>query len=225
MKDLLIFPFGGNAKEAIMAIDSMNRVEQTWNVLGFLDDDKSLWGKDFAGYKVLGGVGRISEHPASKVLAVPGSPGTFLKRKKIIESIKLPRERWAAVVDGRAAVSPDAWIGENCLIMANVVISASVRVGAHCVILPNTVIAHDSIVGDYTMIGSNVSVSGSCTIGPRCYIGSGATIRDGIQIGMKSLVGLAACVVENVPEKTVVAGHPARPMKKSASGAKKKKIG
>ena len=210
MKDLLIFPFGGNARESILAIQAQNRVRPTWNVLCFIDDDKNHWGKEYSGVKVLGGTNILPNFPSANILAVPGNPESFSKRAKIIDSLDVPLNRYVTIIDPSARIAPDAKIGKNTVLMANVVISCSAEIGNHCVVLPNTVISHDSCIGDYSLIGSNVSISGSCTIGHTCYIGSGTRIKDHLTIGSQCLVGLGSCVIRDVSNMTVVAGNPAR---------------
>ncbi len=211
--DLLIFPFGGNAKEALIAILAQNSMKPTWNVLGFIDDDAHLWGQEFCGIKVLGGSKIASDLPSTQVLAVPGKPENYNQRDKIIQRIEIDHERFATVLDPTVRVAPDALIGKNTLLMANVVISCSVKVGNHCVVLPNTVISHDSYVGDYSVIGSNVSISGSCNISQNCYIGSGTRIKDHITVGSQSMIGIGSCVINDVEENEIVAGNPARLVK------------
>lgn len=214
MKDLLMFPFGGNAREALLAIQAQNKVQKRWNVLGFIDDDKDNFKKNCCGVKVLGGRNIFDVFPSAYVLAVPGSPDNFLKRERIITSLEMPLVRYATIVDPSARIAPDAKVGKNTVVMANVVISCSVEIGNHCIVLPNTVVSHDSCVGDYSLIGSNVSISGACKIGRNCYIGSGTRIKNNLTIASKSLVGLGSCVVKDVPGNMVVAGNPAHKLRK-----------
>jgi sugar O-acyltransferase (sialic acid O-acetyltransferase NeuD family) len=213
MEDLLIFPFGGNAREGLISILAINKMSPTWNVLGFLDDNEDMWGKDYCGVKIVGGRRVITDNPLSKILAVPGNPNNYLERDKIISTLNIKDEKFVSIIDPSATVAPNASIGKNTLIMANVVISSSVKIGNHCVILPNSVISHDSRVEDYSLIGSNVSISGSCVIGRNCFIGSGSSIKDHITVYPRSLIGIGSCVVKDVTENTVVAGNPARPIR------------
>jgi sugar O-acyltransferase (sialic acid O-acetyltransferase NeuD family) len=210
MKDLLIFPFGGNARESLLAIEAQNNARPTWNVLGFMDDDKKLWGEKYCGVDVLGGRELLRDFPSARVLAVPGSPENFSNRANIIALLRVPLNRFVTIIDPSVRKAPDTKIGKNTLLMPNVVISSSAEIGNHCIVLPNTVIHHDSCIGDYTVIGSNVSVSGSCNIGHGCYIGSGTRIKDHLNIGSNSLIGIGSCVIHNVSHKTIVAGCPAR---------------
>jgi sugar O-acyltransferase (sialic acid O-acetyltransferase NeuD family) len=212
-KPLLIFPFGGNARESLISILAINRTNPEWEVLGFIDDDRARHGKDCCGVKVLGGRELIGKYKEAFVLAVPGSPKGFLKRKEIIDSLSIEKSRFAMIVHPSVVRAPDSVIGYNTLIMANVVVSCGVRVGNHCVVLPNTVLAHDSRMGDYGCVGSNVSISGSVEIGSECYIGSGVKIREEIRIGERTLIGLGANVISDIEKESTAVGNPARPIK------------
>lgn len=79
-RPLLLFPFSGNAREAVAVIEAQNAVAPAWELLGFVDDDPQRHGASFAGYPVLGGREVFAAHPGAMVLAVPGRPETFRRR-------------------------------------------------------------------------------------------------------------------------------------------------
>jgi sugar O-acyltransferase (sialic acid O-acetyltransferase NeuD family) len=148
------------------------------------------------------------------VLAVPGRPENFLQRAAIIKSLGLPKNRFATIIHPSVSVGYECTIGSNCLLMQNVVLTAGVTLGDNIIILPNTVIAHDSSIDDNTVIGSNVTLSGSVKIGKQCYIGSGTKCLQEIIIEENSLVGLGSVVIKDIPGGSVVAGNPAKIIRK-----------
>jgi sugar O-acyltransferase (sialic acid O-acetyltransferase NeuD family) len=212
---LVLFPFGGNARESLMSVFAINERNMEWDILGFIDDDQSRHGKECCGIKVLGGRDILKEIPDAFVLAVPGSPTNYSRRKDVIENLPIDTSRFATIIHPSVGRALDATIGFNTIIMSNVVISCGVTIGRHCVILPNTVVSHDSVIGDYCCIGSNVSVSGSVHIGPNCYIGSGTKMREDISIGAGTLVGLGSNVLSDIPADVIAVGSPAKVIRKS----------
>ncbi|MFC1620971.1 acetyltransferase [Candidatus Omnitrophota bacterium] len=215
LKKIILFPFGGNTRESLLSILAINRIEEQWKIMGFIDDNPLTWGKDCSGIKVLGGREILKKFPDAQILAAPGNPDSYLKRKDIIESLDIADSSFATIIHPTVTVSNDSTIGHNTILMPNVVISCGVKIGKHCIILPNTVISHDSVIGDYCCIGSNVTVSGNVTIAPESYIGSGVKIRENITIGKKSLVGLGSNVISNIEEGVIAAGNPAKVMRKA----------
>ena len=216
-KKLLLFPFGGNARESLVSIFAINEKCKEWDLLGFVDDNISMHGKVCCGISVLGGREILREIPDAYVLAVSGNPHNFSKRSDVISGLDLEESRFATIVHPSVVIAPDATIGYNTLIMSGVVVSCGVRVGNHCIILPNTVVSHDSVVEDYCCIGSNISISGSVHIGSTCYIGSGTKIREDISIGNGTLIGLGSNVVSHIQAGVIAIGSPAKEIKKNVS--------
>lgn len=213
MKDILLFPFNGNAKEAISVIRDINKPKNTWNILGFIDDDKKTHGKFFADIQVLGGRECFQIFSAASVLAVPGRPENFQQRPDLICSLPVTKERFATIIHPSVTVGVACEIGYNSLLMSHVVLTANVTIGNNVVILANSVIAHDSIINDYTLLGATVSISGGVRVEENCYIGSGAKIIQETTIGKQALVGLGAVVISDIAPGEVVAGNPARRIK------------
>lgn len=203
MNDLLLFPYSGTAIEAIDCLGNQ------WKCLGFVSDDTSLIGQKKFGIEIFDRTA-FQKFPNAKVLAVHGSPQSFLKRKEILQSLNLSEDRFATVIHEKAFVSPHAKIGKNVLVMAGSVINATATVGDHVIVLPNSVIHHDSIVGDYTLIAANNTIAGNVTIGKNCYVGAGSTIKNGISVGDNVLIGMGSNVVKSVASSVKIKGNPAK---------------
>ncbi len=202
-RPLLIFPCNGNALEALDCLGSAFRC------IGFVDDTPAKQGTRVAGLPVLAR-DAFGDRPEAAVLAVPGSPASYLARRGVIEALALPRERFARVIHPSARVSSLATLGSNLLLMAGVVVTSNARIGEHVCILPNTVVHHDVTIGDRCLIGSNVTIAGGVVLGENCYVGSGSSIMNGIAVGAGALIGIGSNVIRHVAPAARVAGNPAR---------------
>jgi sugar O-acyltransferase (sialic acid O-acetyltransferase NeuD family) len=207
VEKLLIFPFNGNALEAMDCIGGQ------YELIGFIDDTIAKQGPTPWGYPVFDR-SALEKYKDAKVLAVPGSPASYKKREEHIGSLGISNDRLATVVHPNASVGKNVKLGTNCLIMAGVVITSNALVKDHVCILPNTVIHHDAVIGEYTLIGCNVAIAGGTTIGRNCYIGSGTNIMNGLEIGEFTLIGLGSNVLKSVASHSKIAGNPARELKK-----------
>ncbi|GAA0450163.1 transferase [Paractinoplanes deccanensis] len=203
MTDLVIVGAGGFARETASA------ARDTWNVLGFLDDDPALHGTVRSGLPILGGTERVHETDAAVVVCV-GNPRNFTARKQIVERLGLPAERYATVVHPLASVGAGSVLGPGTVLLAGTVLTADVAVGSHVAVMPQAVLTHDDRVGDYCTIASGVRLGGGAVLDEGAYAGSGALIREGVKVGAWSLVGMGSVVLHDVPAGEVWAGNPAR---------------
>ena len=203
MEKLLIFPFNGNALEAVDCIEGQ------YELVGFVDDTREKQGLSKSGVPVFDR-SALEKYKDARVLAVPGSAVSYTKRQEHIASLNIDPARFTTVIHPKAAISKYVKLGSNCLIMAGVVITSNAQVGNHVCILPNTVVHHDVMIGDYTLIGCNVASAGGIEIGRNCYIGSGTNIMNGINIGDFTLIGLGSNVLKSVAANSKIAGNPAK---------------
>ena len=203
MKQLLIFPYNGNGTEALDCLGD------NYDLIGFVDDDKKKQGKGIDNLPVFSR-DVFSKYKKSFVLAIPGSPTSYLKRKEIIDGLNIPLKRFVTIIHPKAIIGRNVIVGINTLIMGGSVLTSNAEVGDHVIILPNTVIHHDSIVSNYALIGSNVTVAGHSVIDENCYIGSGSIIFDHIEIGKNTLVGIGSNVIKSFGKGLKLAGNPAK---------------
>jgi sugar O-acyltransferase (sialic acid O-acetyltransferase NeuD family) len=208
---LLIFPYNGNALEALDCIGDRYRF------IGFVDDTPEKRGVTSDGNLVFGREA-LTKYSDAVVLAVPGSPSSYQSRKEIINSLGIGNVRYARVIHPAARISPLASVGSNVLIMAGVVVTSNAVIGSHVCILPNTVIHHDVVLGDWGLIGSNVTIAGNTVIEENCYIGSGSSVMNNLKIEAGALIGLGSNVIRDVGKGCRMAGNPARDMAKNFRG-------
>jgi sugar O-acyltransferase (sialic acid O-acetyltransferase NeuD family) len=202
-KKLIIFPYNGNGLEALDAVG------EAYEFIGFVDDTPSKQGKQVQGFEVFSRE-LIHRYPEAYLVALPGSPDSYLQRRQVIASLHIPLERFASLVHPKATLSRYATIGYNTVLMAGAVVTSNARIGDHVCVLPNSVIHHDTLIGHYTLVGSQVVIAGHTIIGENCYIGSGSQLIQHIQVGEGALIGLGSSVLRDVPPYAKMVGNPAR---------------
>lgn len=206
MRDLVIVGAGGFARETAAAAAAAG----TWRILGFADDDPALHGTSRSGVPVLGGVDIVSDLPGVGVVVCVGNPRNYVARRRIVERLGLPEERYATVVHPAAEIGAGSVVGPGSVLLAGVVLTADVTVGSHVAVMPQAVLTHDDRVGDHVTVASGVRLGGAAVLETGAYVGAGALVREGVTVGAWSLVGMGSVVLRDVPPGEVWAGSPAR---------------
>lgn len=110
-------------------------------------------------------------------------------------------------------ISDNVEIGGAAMIDAGAFISTKIGEGSK---LDNFCqISHNVQVGKHCVLAGGAGSAGSGEIGDYCAFGARAGLAPGARVGNQTMLGANAIVSENSswPDKSVLAGHPARPMK------------
>lgn len=115
----------------------------------------------------------------------------------------------SSVVYGDVTVGQQTWIGPMTLLDGS---GGPVRIGAFCSISAGTyVYTHDTV--HWALSGGRLGKrTGSVAISDCVYIGSHCLILPNVTIGTRVVVAANSLVNRDVPDNTIVAGTPARPI-------------
>ena len=135
-----------------------------------------------------------------------------------------------ARVEPGAIIRDGAKIGRDSIIMMGAVVNIGAEVGAGTMIDMNVVLGARAIVGKNCHIGAGTVLAGvleppgrnPVVIEDNVLIGANAVVLEGVRVGRGSVVGAGAVVIADVPPGVVVAGSPARVIKKTADVAPEK---
>jgi acetyltransferase-like isoleucine patch superfamily enzyme len=126
-------------------------------------------------------------------------------------------------------------IGDNVKIGACVEIQKNAFVGNNCKISSHTFICEGVTIEDNVFVGHSVAFINDTyprattdgqlqtesdwkvektLVKKGASIGSGATILSKVTIGENAIIGAGSVVTKDVPANTIVAGNPARPLRK-----------
>jgi UDP-perosamine 4-acetyltransferase len=76
-------------------------------------------------------------------------------------------------------------------------------------------VEHGCTIADHSHIASGATVCGDCLIGEAVHVGAGATVIQGVKIGFGAVIAAGAVVTRNVEPLTLVAGVPARELRRT----------
>lgn len=208
MKNLIIIGAGGVGKETAWIVEQINMKKETYNILGFIDDNEELWNKFINGYRVLGGVKYLFENECDYELII--AIANYKIKRDIVSKLKNKGFKYSTLIHPSLNIPNSVKIGEGNIIYEGVIISPNVSIGNHVIISPKSGIGHDSIIKDYVSLLWNVSVSGNCLIEEGVLLGSGSIIIQNLKIEREAIVGAGAVVINNICNNRIVVGVPAR---------------
>lgn len=209
MKDIVIIGAGGFGREVAWLIEDINKVNNEWNIVGFVDDNKSIQGTDINGYKVVGDIGWLKEQELYVVNAI-GDP---VAKKKIIEKLDGSKNHYPVLIHPGVIYSDSVNFGEGSIICAGNIITVNIEIGKHVIINLDCTIGHDANIGDYSTILPSVNVSGFVKTEECVSVGTGSAIIQGVSIGRNTVVGAGAVIVKDLPANCTAVGSPAKPIK------------
>lgn len=213
MKKLVIMGAGGLARELANAVAQLNAATPTFEVLGFLDDKEELEGQKRLGLPVLGPVDWLAEHKPDGLLAMPAT-GNGRIREKLAAAADTCGIPLATVVHPSAIVAADSSMDEGVFVAAGCVITVNVSLGRCALLNMGCTVAHDVAMGRYSSVHPGARISGEVTIKDYALVGTGAVILNKCTVGTGAVVAMGAVVSRDVPDYTLVAGNPARAVKK-----------
>lgn len=213
LKKLLIIGAGGFGRETLQYVEDINRVERHYEVIGFIDEDREKEGTNYRGIPVIGGFAGIDAHGA-KLYAVCAVANPFAKEKLCEKAVKAGL-KFVNIVHPRSLVGETVKLGTGIIIGPDCVITSDVCIGDHVSINPQCGIGHDTVLNDFSTLYWNVSVGGCVKVGKSVEIGSKAFIKQGLAIGDRGVIGAGAAVIMNVERGAVVAGVPARELRRT----------
>jgi sugar O-acyltransferase (sialic acid O-acetyltransferase NeuD family) len=205
-----VIMIGANNPEVIRLIRDWENDDR--KVIGFIDNDKSLWGKMFYGYPIFSGFEvlpkLVEDHWFVNLIT-----GNVSKRAQATGAVLRSGGRFANFI--HPGVNQDMVdFGEGIYIQDHVILQAEVAIDDHVAIHTGAIIAHECVIGRHSFIAHGACLSGKVEVGEGVFIGANATILPRLKIGKWSVVADGAMVTKDVPDYMTVVGNPARELVK-----------
>ena len=195
MKDIVIIGSGGIGREVAWIIEEINAVNPTWNILGFVDDNSEMLGKELNGYRVLGGLNILDELESKpEVIVAIANCGV---KKDIVAKLNNKFD-FATIIHPSVRISKYIEIGQGTIIYPGVILTVNTRIGNHVIISGNCGIGHDTVIGDYSSVLWGSCFSGFDVVGEECFIGVGTKVAQGVSIADSRRVSTGGIVREDI---------------------------
>lgn len=214
MKKLFIYGAGGLGRGVMELAEIINSKNNTWEIKGFIDDNKMIKDKIINGYKVYSFKDIKNEYNSNNVEISVAIGDPYIK-KIIIEDIEKLNCKFASLIHPNCYISKWNKIGKGVIIRDGCSISTNVMIHDYVIINMNCSIGHDVAINDYVTISPGSNISGNVNIGDTTYIGSGVNIRDELTIGDNTIIGIGSTVVKDIPSEVVAVGNPAKILKQN----------
>ena len=208
-KNVLVWGAAGHAK---VVADILR--QNAYTVCGFLDETTpDRRGEPFCGATVLGDANQLQKIYESGVRKAIVAFGDNMRRLAVGELLEERGFELITAIHPSAVVALDALIGPGSVVAAGTVVGPGAVIGRCAILNTAATVDHDCTIGDGAHIGPGAHIAGHVQVGRCAWIGIGGTIIDRRRVGARSIVGAGAVVIEDVPERVLAAGVPARIVK------------
>ena len=202
----------GAAGHAKVVADILRQTE--FDVVGFLDDtNPDRRGESFCEATVLGDANQLQKIYESGVRKAIVAFGDNMRRLAVGELLEERGFELITAIHPSAVIALDALIGPGSMVAAGAVVCPGTEIGRCGILNTAATVDHDCTIADGAHIGPGAHIAGHVQVGRCAWIGIGVTIIDRKRIGARSIVGAGAVVIEDVPDRVLVAGVPAKIIK------------
>ncbi|HSF53415.1 MAG TPA: hypothetical protein VLA71_06665 [Algoriphagus sp.] len=171
-------------------------------LMGFVDDNRKLHGKELAGLPILGSIDTLLEIEKIALVVAVHSPNEkidIVRRLLYHPSLDFPN-----LFSSSAWVSRDCIFGKGNLILDGSLINFGTLIGNFNSIDQNCSIGHESVISNYCYLEDSVNFGGYCYLEDESVIGKEAVVSHGIRIGRESQIYPGAIIKEDIlPESRI----------------------
>jgi sugar O-acyltransferase (sialic acid O-acetyltransferase NeuD family) len=208
-KNLLIIGAGSVGK---FIAYNINQFTQSFEIIGFLDDDVSKHNTIIAGFPVLGSVNKLDDFSGKDIAIVWGIAFPSVK-KKLFEQYQHLSFEFPHFIAKNAWISEAVTFGKGCIIYPGTAINYETAIDDFVVINMNCSLGHNCSIQSFSSLAPGVNLGGNTSVGSCVEMGIGSSTIQSIIIGDNATVGGQAMVVSNVGTSDVVVGIPAKTIK------------
>lgn len=207
---IVIVGAGGMGREAAAWVaDALPDAQ----VLGFLDEDAALHGREVGDLPVLGDYTWLRDgrdHQDIEVVAALGKPA---HRARLITHLDAIGTRMVTVVHPTATIGPRVDLADGVIVCPGALLTCDIRVGRATIVNYGAMLGHDGVLGDAVFVAPGAHLAGDVQVADQADVGIGASVIQGVRIGARAVIGAGAVVIRDVAPDATVVGVPAAPIR------------
>jgi sugar O-acyltransferase (sialic acid O-acetyltransferase NeuD family) len=201
-----LYVFGASGHGKVVA-EAARRSGAYW-IRGFLDDDRALWGGEWAGAPIVGGRDWLSSIEDGAPIAL--GVGDNRVRCLIALAVTANRHQLATVVHPSAVVAPSARVEAGAYLGPLAVVHADATLGRGCIVNSSAVVEHDCRLDDFVHVSPRAVLGGAVRVGEGVHVGLGAAVLPGVSLGPWAILGAGAVLIRSLSPGATAVGVPAR---------------
>ncbi len=184
------------------------------NIIGYCDSSE----KDYNPFNIKY-LGKETEPYPLSILAENNyfvGIGDNYIRAKVLDKLTISCNKPALNVihDKTVCSSLIDWHPEGgILVAANATINPLVKIGKGVICNTSSSIDHECTLGNYVHIAPGSVLCGNVKIDDYSFIGANSVIKQGVSIGKNVIIGAGSVIIKDIPDNSIVAGNPAKPLK------------
>ena len=209
MKKTVLIGAGGHARAVIDFLKNSLEIE----IVGLVEKDDFSPGQNVAGFPVIGTDVLLADffrQGISYALITVGGTGDNALRESLYVKTRKIGFTLINAAHPSAIISSEVKLGSGNTFMAGTIVGPGTTVGNNVLVNTGAVIEHDCRLEDHVHIGPGAKIAGGVEIKSGSHIGIGAVVLQNRKIGRNALAAAGAVVIDDVPDRAVVAGVPAK---------------
>jgi len=211
-KDIAIYGAGGFGREIACLIKHINTIQNTWNLIGFFDDNLKPGHNNNYG-SVIGNIDTLNNYSRNLSLIIAiANPDDI---NGIVKQIVNPLIEFPNLIAPNAIIfDPDNFIiGKGNIVFFGCRISCNVTIGDFNILNGLASLGHDVQIGNYNVLQPSVRISGQTIVGDMNFFGVQSVVLQNLNIGNNTRIGAGSIVMNNTKNGELYLGNPAKIVK------------